>query len=134
MAGNPQEKSLLETQRSRRCRFGTIHRRLDPLQKSHLLVSLSLEFGLSARGVWVCDGLRREKGKMERSYVHGEEERRKRENGEGLLCVVRERERGRKERKRKRKWKRVTCVGGEKCVVCWKCERIRWECVFTKVP
>jgi hypothetical protein len=96
--------------------------------------SLSLEFGLSARGVWVCDGLRREKGKMERSYVHGEEERRKRENGEGLLCVVRERERGRKERKRKRKWKRVTCVGGEKCVVCWKCERIRWECVFTKVP
>jgi hypothetical protein len=62
---------------------------------------------------------------MERSCVHGGEERTKRENGEGLLCVVRERERGRKERKSKRKWKRVTCVGGEKCVVCWKCERIR---------
>jgi hypothetical protein len=46
-----------------------------------------------------------------------------REKWGGLLHVVRERETGRNERKRK--WKRVTCVGGEKCVVRWKCERIR---------
>jgi len=52
-----------------------------------------------------------------------DEEWRKREMGRAILCIVRERERGRRERKRK--WKRVTCVGGEKCVVRWKCERIR---------
>jgi len=61
-----------------------------------------------------------------------EEER----NGEGyyVLCV-----RGREEEMKGKGKGKGNGIGSrmwgeEKCVVCWKCERIRRECVFTKVP